>query len=60
MDVERGRLTGNDLHWAEKVLTACWWQWMWRNEEIFNGGEIDVAAKASTGVGQLSRRRRCV
>lgn len=30
---------------AEKAMLACWWQWRWRNGEIFRGERFQLQQK---------------
>lgn len=43
--LEGGRERARDLRWTAKLLTTCWWQWRWRNAEIFQGARPDRQQK---------------
>lgn len=41
------------LRWAGKFMTICWWQWRWRNAEVFEGERLEKMQRICMLVGNL-------
>lgn len=47
------RSGGSFERWAGRIMSICWWQWRWRNAEIFRGERMGLAQKIRLLIGSL-------